>query len=415
MPILPQTDNDLRYLLAPDDGILNNLALIPFSEIACSFLNALSAKLLADPYARSYPDLINFAYWCRKANLNNLKSEFTDSHTRLGLGLVFHIAPANVPINFAFSYAFALLAGNSSVVRVSSRDFVQVNLLCNAMKSLIKAPDFKTIGSKIAFVQYPHNEIITGYFSAMCQARIIWGGDITIQNIRKQAVPVRSVDIAFADRYSFCVIDAGSILSLDDRSIKTLSVGFYNDTFLMDQNACSSPHLIVWLGSPTIVTLAKKRFWDSVACYTSENLALQPIHAVDKFNLLCQNAIELENLKSYTPHGNFIYRIEISTLKDNSETFRGKYGTFYEFTTNSLDSISHIINSKYQTMTYFGLDRAQCMDFVIKNQLSGVDRIVPIGNALDIGLIWDGYDIVRSLSRIIDFKSEHKEYNNGRL
>ena len=23
---------------------------------------------------------------------------------------------------------------------------------------------------------------------------------------------------------------------------------FYNDTYLVDQNACSSPHLIVWIG-----------------------------------------------------------------------------------------------------------------------------------------------------------------------
>ena len=31
-------------------------------------------------------------------------------------------------------------------------------------------------------------------------------------------------------------------------------------------------------------------------------------------------------------------------------------------------------------------------------------RMVPISSALDIGGIWDGYDIVRSLSRIIDYK-----------
>ena len=43
-------------------------------------------------------------------------------------------------------------------------------------------------------------------------------------------------------------------------------------------------------------------------------------------------------------------------------------------------------------------------NFVFKNRLSGIDRIVPVGEALDIGVIWDGYDIVRSLSRIIDVK-----------
>jgi hypothetical protein len=55
-------------------------------------------------------------------------------------------------------------------------------------------------------------------------------------------------------------------------------------------------------------------------------------------------------------------------------------------------------------MTYFGVDKTYLLDFVVKNRLAGIDRIVPVGNALDIDVIWDGYDIVKSLSRIIDVK-----------
>jgi hypothetical protein len=33
-----------------------------------------------------------------------------------------------------------------------------------------------------------------------------------------------------------------------------------------------------------------------------------------------------------------------------------------------------------------------------------VDRIVPIGQALDIGLYWDGYDIIPSLTKTIEIK-----------
>ena len=55
-------------------------------------------------------------------------------------------------------------------------------------------------------------------------------------------------------------------------------------------------------------------------------------------------------------------------------------------------------------MTYFGVDKFDLLNFVLKNRLSGIDRIVPLGNALDMDIIWDGYDIVRSLSRIIEVK-----------
>ena len=41
------------------------------------------------------------------------------------------------------------------------------------------------------------------------------------------------------------------------------------------------------------------------------------------------------------------------------------------------------------------------INFVTHNNLKGVDRIVPIGDSLNIGLIWDGIDLRRSLSRAI--------------
>ena len=44
-----------------------------------------------------------------------------------------------------------------------------------------------------------------------------------------------------------------SVLNLNELSKKNEEIikicnGFYNDTFLVDQNACSSPHLIYWVG-----------------------------------------------------------------------------------------------------------------------------------------------------------------------
>ena len=44
------------------------------------------------------------------------------------------------------------------------------------------------------------------------------------------------------------------------------------------------------------------------------------------------------------------------------------------------------------------------MNFINKNNFKGVDRIVPIGQSLDMGLIWDGYDLIRTLSRVVEIK-----------
>jgi hypothetical protein len=39
---------------------------------------------------------------------------------------------------------------------------------------------------------------------------------------------------------------------------------------------------------------------------------------------------------------------------------------------------------------------------VTSNRLPGIDRIVPVGEAMDIGSTWDGFDLIRTLSRVCD-------------
>lgn len=391
-----------QYLVGRSGEMLCPRPMVPYDELACGFLNALSGLLLGDADAKLYPDVIAFAYWCRKSNITKLKREFGEKHLRLGLGIVFHIAPSNVPINFAFSYAFALLAGNASIVRVPTKDFPQTKVVCRSINRLLATEKYKMIAGMTAFVRYQQDDEVTAAFSTNCNARIIWGGDQAINSIRKLPIPERSIEIAFADRYSFCVIDGNSILQADSVAMAALATGFFNDTYLMDQHACSSPHLIVWVGSNDVIAKAKERFWDRVYELTESKYDLQPVNAVDKYILLCENAIDLNNISRFSRRGNYVYRIELDSLPDDIDAFRGKCGYMYEYNTQSINSIAYIVNAKYQTLTYFGLEKTELLDFVVANRLSGIDRIVPVGAALDIGVIWDGYDIVGSLSRIID-------------
>jgi len=374
----------------------------PYDNLLCEFLNDLSSELRSLEESSAYPDVMAFAFWCRKANIAKLKSDFKNGAARLGLGLVFHITPSNVPVNFAFSFVFGLLSGNANIVRVPSKPFPQIGIICSSIDRLFASDQYRDIKAMTAFVRYEQNDEITRLYSANCNARIIWGGDIAIRNIRKLAVQVRCVDIAFSDRYSLCVIDTQSVIKLDESELIRLSERFYNDTYLMDQNACSSPHLIVWQGSEKEV--AKERFWTAVYHTVSEKYQLAAVSAVDKYTMLCQNAIEFSNYISLKKHGNYIYRIALEKIPDNIDTLRGKFGYFYEYDINDINSITNIVNTKFQTLTYFGKDKSKLLDFVVKNRLMGIDRIVPVGKALDMDVIWDGYDIVRSLSRIIDVK-----------
>ena len=94
----------------------------------------------------------------------------------------------------------------------------------------------------------------------------------------------------------------------------------------------------------------------------------------------------------------------METLPETLDKFRGKFGFFYEFDAEDINQISHIVNKSFQTLTYFGVNKSYLTDFVTRNRLLGIDNITPIGSALEIGVIWDGYDIIRSLSRTISVR-----------
>ena len=63
-----------------------------------------------------------------------------------------------------------------------------------------------------------------------------------------------------------------------------------------------------------------------------------------------------------------------------------------------------VINKKVQTLTYYGFQKKFFQKFFNNNLLEGIDRVVPIGQALNLDLVWDGYDLNKTLTRIIDIR-----------
>ena len=88
-------------------------------------------------------------------------------------------------------------------------------------------------------------------------------------------------------------------------------------------------------------------------------------------------------------HQNILYRVEFNKLDEKIHFYRGKWGLFFEYNINRIDELKKIINKKYQTLTYFGVDTSLLKNFVINNKLKGIDRVVPVGQSLDISLMWD--------------------------
>jgi len=372
--------------------------LAAYSDEAMEFMSDLSRRILKHTIGRAYPDVAALGFWCRKGNLTKMRTYCPEHAIRLGRGLCFHVTPSNIPINFAFSYLFGLLAGCANIVRLPSKRFAQAEFCLKLIGETLK--DYPGISCRTAFVCYPADRETTGEFSMMADARIIWGGDHSVSMIRSLPVKPKCVDVVFADRYSICIIDGNSVLAASDEKMRRLADDFYNDTYLMDQNACSSPHVICWLNDSLA---ARERFWSAVNAVVCKKYAIQGAVCVDKYTQACRDAIlRSDNITSIYKETNLLYRVELTRLTPGLDAFRGKGGYFYEYAMLSIDELATVVTEKYQTVTFFGIRPEDVRNVVMKHHLKGIDRVTPIGNALDIGVVWDGYDLVRTLSRIVN-------------
>lgn len=394
------TNPDISYLIGGESDTITTFP--PFFDLQMDFLCELSSRLRDDTQARRHSDVLSFAFWCRRGNLQRLREKFIDGHARLGLGAVFHISPSNVPVNFAFSYAFGLLAGNTNYVRVPSNNYHQVAVICDVLKQVLALPRFELLRPTSHFFRYRYNLEITAEISSRCRGRVVWGGNESIREIRKSPIDIRGVDIAFADRYSLCCLGAKHLAGMSEVELDRLALDFYNDTYLMDQNACSSPHLVIWVGEPSDISRVQKEFWKRVLRIVKQRYRVSAKAAVDKQMLFCRNVIDIKDVREVDIGDTALYRIELGSLPKNIDTLRGHSGYFYEYGAKTIDDISTIVNSTYQTLTYAGIEKSFLLDFIVKNRLAGIDRIVRVGTALNVGIVWDGLHVIQALSRIID-------------
>lgn len=366
----------------------------PFSEGVIGFLNDVSRILMKDVRSKDYPDVITFAYWIRKGSTMSLQKRFDDEHVfRLGRGVVFHIAPSNVPVNFAYSMVAALLCGNASVVRVPSKEFPQVDIIADAFLSALD--EHAQLQEYVACVRYAHDQEVNDCLSAMADVRVVWGGNETIAQLRKSPLPPRAVEVAFADRYSIAVIDADAYLAIENK--QRVAEDFYNDTYLNDQNACTSPRMVVWVGNQ--IPEAKQQFWNYEYQVVADRYAFQPIQAVNKLEKSLLVATEWP--VRVEPHtDNLIIRVKVETLSKELMEYRGDSGYFYEYECRDILDLKPLcFDGACQTVSYIG--DVDMLRPLMNSGIKGIDRIVPVGRTLDFDLIWDGYNLVSMFTRIV--------------
>jgi len=146
----------------------------------------------------------------------------------------------------------------------------------------------------------------------------------------------------------------------------------------------------------------KKFFWSKVFDFAKENYENTESLSYEKKILVYQNLMKLKKIKKIKNFENILNVISLKDIELPIDEYRGKMGFFYEYDIKNLKDILKKINHKCQTITYFGVKKKNFQTFIEELDNKGIDRIVPVGQALNIDLVWDGFEINKILRRKIN-------------
>jgi hypothetical protein len=397
-------EKEIKDISELDDLLnFNTMPLRAFDEKIIDFCENLSKHLLKNKSIRQYPELAAFAFWIRKSNIKKFLSTLSQNDVIIYTprGLVFHIAPSNVDYMFLYSWFISILAGNTNVLRISSN--YDENII-RTIQMLIKFAERNNVEwflKSNIIINYKHNDEINNCLSSKADARIFWGGDETIKKMRKFDSKPNVKDVYFANKFSYAIIKSNYYLSSTKKENNFLASNFYNDSYLFNQKACSSPQVVFFVGDEKSNKHASNVFWKHLTLEVearvykkSSSVILE--HYLNWYLLAAKCKVNKYEINTTKPT---VVSIPYKDIPDTYRTCGG--GFFIESYVESLNQLLNFGNESDQTLSYYGFDQADLKNYVIKKGYKSNLRLVPIGRALDFDVYWDGYNLLNELVKII--------------
>lgn len=375
---------------------------VPFDRNILNFTYQFSKELRKHKNFKKYIELHFLSLWCSKNNIEKFYIKENENLYKIGRGLVFHISPKNIPLNFIYSFFLGLLSGNSNIVKLPNGNFEETEVVLDVVKKLFNNKNFKFLKNSNFFLKLAHDSNEIEDITKISDARMIWGGDSTIEFYKKLNSPIRCLDLVFSDRYSFSIINSKKFQELNINKKKELAKKFFVDTMLTDQNACNTPHTVFWIGK--IKRQIKNVFWTELLNIIKEKYKIDDIQIFDKYNTLSTFLATNKFINNFKNYENYLYLIEVKNNINNIEKLRGINGMFFEIELSNIKSLSKFVSEKCQTITSFGHGNKEIFEIIKKNNLKGIDQICDFGKAMQFSNVWDGYNVIESLTRSINIK-----------
>ena len=371
-----------------------------FDSRVMDFISNFRESLISFNSSRN-SELSALIFYLRRANIEKIKLNSNFSHEKIYVnrGIAYHICPSNVPTTFAYSFIWGLVSGCINIIKIPSVNDPAKEKILKSLIELSERKENKDIFSHNLILNYDKKSSNTEYLSSISDVRIAWGSDHTIEDLKKNKTKPNNHDIFFPDRISACIISENEFNVLSEDQIVSLAKRFVRDFADYNQLACSSPSFVIWVGDEKFAD-KKIQFWSEVSKEVSQKKIGPEISG-----LRISKTIELM-ASGFLPASYAQSDWEIKILRSSSNSLKFLdvtcgYGNFIEYTVQGLNLVFEESQHRLQTITYFGFSKELLQELSFKQKFQGIDRIVPIGSALDLENIWDGFNIVHEMVKEI--------------
>jgi hypothetical protein len=381
-------------------------------ERVLDFLDSASRRLLRPDLIRRHPELAPLGFFLRRSQLARWLSTADQSGTlRVPRGMVFHVPPSNVATLLVYPWALSMLAGNANVVRLPTRGSAAAESLLGVLCETAADADPEIRRSQCV-VAYGHDEDANRELSAMCRLRVIWGGDETVNTLRRFALAPDARDVTLVDRCSLSAISAAGWLAADDTDRDAIAGGFYNDAYWFGQAACASPLTLCWIGPEERAARACADFLDRLeAVVARRQPQIDTEMAIEK--RVATYGLAAEGVAVSVVHrGNMLATVSLGAGR-LLDRWSGT-GTFGLAFFSEFDDLAPLVTRRHQTMSHFGFTHGELLGFARRFGGRGIDRIVPIGEALGFERVWDGYDLLQEFSKSVTVRGPSLPPGQGR-
>ncbi|NQZ22287.1 MAG: hypothetical protein HRT53_09545 [Colwellia sp.] len=394
--ILNLKNSPLRLLLSKNKTAVfdDKVTLPPFYEGTIEAFSQLGLFLMKN--GRREPSIVAAGYWLRKKHLLTIKQQYHD-RCNTAKGVAFHIAPGNVDTLFFYSIVVSVLSGNQTILRISNKLTQETQFFIELLADFFN--DHKkhdAVYALIHIIQYQHDtdhgHDITLRLSLFADARVIWGGDAAVAEISEIPQKIDANNITFPDRYSVAVIHLEN-----DSEIGNAVNQLITDIKPFYQQACSSPKVIYWLDTAQQL---QEKFWLLFIEKTTKQLSLSTSDLISqlvylqRLPLLLNHPVKNKlNVEKY----NELHKVDVEFITLDAIKAHCGLWTLLSLQITTLADIK--LFSHCQTVTTSGIDVSIIEQWQQSAKLAETaKRFVPAGQALTFSHIWDGIDLIDSLT-----------------